>query len=126
MRRPRLRRRAPRLWSALFAAPAAWTAQHILGLGSGSRAATTAPRAWPGMPVDAITIVVGAAAARSPIAWPRPRRLARARDADDDDAPPPGRIHFLAVIGMTISPLFLAIILMSSAGGVAIMECVQS
>ena len=29
---------------------------------------------------------------------------------------PPGRIHFLAVIGMTITPLFLAIILMSGLG----------
>jgi hypothetical protein len=48
------------------------------------------------------------------------------RDADESDAPPAGRIHFLSMIGMTIAPLFLAIILMSSAGAIAAVGCTQS
>ena len=48
------------------------------------------------------------------------------RDDDDDDAPPAGRTHFLAVIGMTITPLFLAMIVMSSAGAIVFRGCVQS
>jgi len=81
-----------------------------------------------GLPVDVITIAVSAVAAVvavvglvcAVLAW----RVTR--DAEDDDAPPPGRIHFLAVIGITISPLFIAMILMSGTGGTAINECVQS
>ncbi len=131
MRLPRLRRPSADLlmWTGLLAAPAAWTGQHITGLWLEiTRCHDRAAGASPGIPVDAITIVVGAAAALLAViglaaavaAW------RSARDADDDDAPPPGRIHFMGVIGMTISPLFLAMILMSSAGGIAIMECVQS
>jgi hypothetical protein len=49
-----------------------------------------------------------------------------ARDADDDDAPPQGRIHFMGIVGLTISPLFLAIILMSGFGSLFLPQCVQS
>lgn len=117
------------MWTGLFAAPAAWSGQHITGLWLEiARCHDRAAGAATGIPVDAITIVVGAAAATLATiglvaafaAW------RTARDSDDDDPPPPGRIHFMGVIGMTISPLFLAMIVMSSAGGVAIMECVQS
>jgi hypothetical protein len=48
------------------------------------------------------------------------------RKVEDDDPPPPGRIHFLSVIGMTISPLFLAIILMSGLGSILMSGCVQA
>jgi hypothetical protein len=34
--------------------------------------------------------------------------------------------HFLAVIGMTSAPLFLAIIVMSTAGAIVFRGCVQS
>lgn len=117
------------MWAGLFTAPAAWAAQHVAGVSleivrCHDRAAGASPR----VPVDAITLVIGVVAAALALlglasavaAW------RTARDADDDDAPPPGRIHFMGVIGMTISPLFLAMIVMSSAGGIAIMECVQS
>ncbi len=39
---------------------------------------------------------------------------------------PASRIHFLSVIGMTVSLLFFALILMSGLGSFALPECVQS
>jgi hypothetical protein len=131
MRLPRFRRPSADLlmWTGLLAAPAAWAGQHVAGVSLEIvRCHDRAAGASPGVPVDAITIVIGAAAAvvaviglvAAVVAW------RTARDVDDDDPPPPGRIHFMGVIGMTVSPLFLAMIVMSSAGGVAIMECVQS
>jgi hypothetical protein len=131
MRLLRLRRPSADLlmWTGLFAAPAAWTGQHLTGLWLEiTRCHDRAAGASPGIPVDALTIAVGITAAAVAVigfaaavaAW------RSARDVDDDDPPPAGRIHFMGVIGMTISPLFLAMIVMSSAGGVAIMECVQS
>jgi hypothetical protein len=43
-----------------------------------------------------------------------------------EEPPPKGRLHFLAVVGMAISPLFLAIILMDGLGVLILPECVQS
>jgi ABC-type iron transport system FetAB permease component len=117
------------MWVGLLAAPAAWTGQLVAGVWLQiARCHDRAYGASSGLPVDAVTIAVGAAAAALALiglfaaiaAWWATRR------ADDDDPPPSGRIHFLGVVGITISPLFLAMIVMSSAGGIAIVECVQS
>ena len=130
MRIPRSRLAVDALmWIGLLAAPVAWAGQHIAGVWVQiARCHDRAAGASPGLPVDAVTIAVGAAAAALALIglvaavaswW-------TTRSADDDDPPPSGRIHFMGVVGMTISPLFLAMIVMSSAGGIAIMECVQS
>jgi len=117
------------MWTGLLAAPAAWAGQHVAGLSLEiARCHDGAAGAGPGIPVDAITLAIGVVAAilatlglaSAVAAW------LSTRDADDDDPPPAGRIHFMGVIGMTTSPLFLAMIVMSTAGGIAIMECVQS
>jgi hypothetical protein len=78
--------------------------------------------------VDTVTVVLGGIAALltllcgagACVAW------RATRDSDDDERPPAGRVHFLSVIGMTIAPLFLAIIVMSSVGAIVVEECVQS
>jgi predicted ATPase len=48
------------------------------------------------------------------------------RGAGNYDAPPRGRTFFLAVIGMTVSPLLLAIVLMTGSGVVSLTPCSQS
>jgi hypothetical protein len=48
----------------------------------------------------------------------------RTRDAGSD--PPGSRMHFLAIVGMTVGPLFLAIILMSGLGAAFLDSCTQS
>lgn len=40
--------------------------------------------------------------------------------------PPDGRTHFLAIIGMSVSPLFLCIILASGLGAFFLPTCVQA
>jgi heme/copper-type cytochrome/quinol oxidase subunit 2 len=117
------------VWLGLFAAPAAWTAQHVAGIGltiSDCHDNAAGP-SWD-VPVDGTVIAVTAVAAlvalvgiASAFATYR-----SASDADDDDAPPQGRNHFLSIIGLTTSPLLLAIILMSGLGSVLLPECVQS
>jgi hypothetical protein len=47
-------------------------------------------------------------------------------DVDKDDAPPPGRVHFLAIVGMTVTVLFLLIIVMTGLGVVILPDCAQS
>jgi ubiquinol-cytochrome c reductase cytochrome c subunit len=116
-------------WLGALLPPAAWAAQHAAGLSFGL-ADCPDNAAGPGwsVPVDGATIVIGGAAATLAVlgglaalgAW------RATRDADDDDAPPAGRIHFLSVIGLAITPLFLAMILMSSAGAIAFNGCAQA
>ncbi len=129
--RPALPRPTPDLlmWAGLLAAPGAWAGQHITGVWLEIvRCHDNAPGRSGGLPVDGLTVAVSAVAAilattgllAAVLAW------RTARDADDDDPPPAGRVHFLAVVGITISPLFLAMIVMSGTGGTAISECVQS
>jgi hypothetical protein len=117
------------MWVGLLAAPAAWAVQHVTGIELQSSRChdNAAGPAW-GVPVDALTIAVTAAAAAIAVMGELAALAAwrSAREADDDDAPPAGRIHFLGIVGITISPLFLAIIVMSGLGSVFLPTCVQS
>jgi hypothetical protein len=117
------------MWFGLFGAPAAWTAQHVTGvmLTIGACHDNTDGPDWQ-LHVDTWAAVTTAVAALIAIlallaaiaAW------RSAGDADDSDPPPQGRIHFLGIVGLTISPLFLAIILMSGLGTIFLSQCVQS
>jgi heme/copper-type cytochrome/quinol oxidase subunit 2 len=116
-------------WAGALGPPFAWAAQHIGGyaLALADCPDNTAGPGWH-IAVDPWTIVIGGVTALVAVAcgvaaitaW----RLTR--DADDSDAPPSGRNHFLAVIGMTITPLFLFMIVMSSAGSIIANGCQQS
>jgi hypothetical protein len=116
-------------WLGVFMPPFAWAAQHVLGYATGL---ADCPDNTPGpgwhVPVDGITAVVGGTATVLVLlggAFSLAAFLAT-REAEEDDAPPAGRIHFLSVIGLTIAPLFLAIVLMSSAGAIVANGCTQS
>jgi hypothetical protein len=124
-----MRRADALMWFGLFGAPFAWAVQHVIGVMLTIAAChdNTAGPDWRG-DVDAVAAVVTAAAALVAVlallsavaAW------RSARGVDDSDPPPAGRVHFLGIIGLTISPLFLAIILMSGLGTISLPECVQS
>jgi ubiquinol-cytochrome c reductase cytochrome c subunit len=118
-----------RVWIGLFAAPAAWTAQHVAGISltigqchdnAAGPAIDLHPELW-AVAITAAAALVAAAGIASAFAAYR-----GAADADDSDPPPTGRNHFLGVIGLTTSPLFLAIILMSGIGSALLPECVQA
>jgi hypothetical protein len=117
------------MWFGLFAPPAAWALQHVAGLQM-QFATCHDNTAGPGFhfSVDGWTVAVTAGAATIAVLGGLASLAAwrATRDSEDDDAPPAGRIHFLSVIGMTITPLFLAIILMSGLGVAFLPSCVQS
>jgi hypothetical protein len=115
-------------WLGVILPPWAWAVQHGFGWGTGVAACPdNRLNAGSDVPVNGITIVLSAAAvalillggASAFLAW------RATRENDDSDAPPAGRIHFLSVIGLTITPLFLAITLMSAAGAI-VFSCRQS
>jgi hypothetical protein len=116
-------------WIGALGPPFVWAAQHISGY---AVALADCPDNTPGpgwsVPVDTLTIIIGVTAAALTLLCGAGAFIAwrATRDDDDDDAPPAGRVHFLAVIGLTITPLFFAMVVMSSAGAIAFQECVQS
>ena len=119
------------MWFALLGAPAAWVLQHVSGYALTEAACGRAGAGWD-VPVDGATAVVSAAAvAVAVLAGLAAVKLWRdtrpAEGAGGSEEPPPqGRIHFLATVGMVITPLFVSIILMSGLGELLLASCRQS
>lgn len=116
---------SPVLWYAVLGAPAAYAAQ--MGLFYWLAEAECSPTGgrWGislGVWAVAATAVAAVAAAG---AWFTALRLFQ-RKGDRHDPPPRGRIAFLAVVGMTVSFLFFALILMTGAGLLTYQVCNQS
>jgi quinol---cytochrome-c reductase cytochrome c subunit len=109
--------------------PLAWAVQHIAGVWvSVADCHDNTAGAPSSVPVDGTMIAVGSVAAVLTLAAGTAALAAwrTARDADDDDPPPAGRVRFLSVIGLAITPLFLAMILMSTVGVVWATGCAQA
>jgi hypothetical protein len=115
-------------WTGILAAPAGWILTFMVGLWF--TFAQCNPATAGHLPVDAWTIaatVVGATLAL--LGLLAAIATLRAVSGDEDDAaaapPPRSRVHFMAIVGITISPLLLAIILMSGIGA-TFLTCHQS
>lgn len=115
-------------WAGILAAPAGWLITFMVGLWL--TFAQCNPPTRQRLPVDGWTIAgtaVGAILAVAGLlsamaAW----RAVTAGEGGAAEAPPPrSRIHFMAIVGMTISPLLLAVILLSGIGAI-FQTCHQS
>jgi uncharacterized membrane protein len=116
---------SPVLWFAVLGAPLAYVLQ--MGLGYWLAEAKCSPTGgmW-GISLAAWGIVVGAVSATVALAAGLTALWLFRRTGDYKDAPPSGRTAFLGVVGMTVSSLFLALILMSAAGILTYQVCNQS
>lgn len=109
------------MWYGVLGAPLAWAVQFVIGFWiaqSGCDRGGVSIDGW----TLAVTLVAAAAAIGSELAAIVVYRATK----DAGNEPPAGRINFLATIGMTIGPLFLAIILMSGLGVVVLPNCHQA
>jgi hypothetical protein len=112
-------------WYGLLGAPAAWTLFHVAGVGIATGVCSpvgvrvdASPEPWSILVTIVCAAIALGALVAAAIVW-----LAT-RGVEDDAAPPVGRIHFLAVVGLAITPLFIAIILMAGIGGTGL-GCTQ-
>lgn len=114
-------------WFGVFGAAFAWTVLHVFGFAITQATCERVGIRWSiatdglttaAMVVAAVIAVLGGAAA---VATYR-----GARDAEHDGPPPKGREHFLGVVGMAVTPLFLFIILMDGSGVLSSSVCRQS
>lgn len=113
-----------RVWFGVAAAPAAWTVQHVFGYGLSEFTCD------PGAGASATTFDVGAAIVSGVAILIALAGLAAAftifRSTGSETPPPEGRRHFLGAVGVTISPLFICIMLMSGIGSIILEKCHQA
>lgn len=118
-----MRRQNMTVWFAVFGGALAAAAQFVLGMQLGlARCEPPATRFL--IPIDAWAIALAAAAAvvvvvamLASIAVFRATRDAQGRAE---------RIHFLAVVGITVNPLLLALVVMDGVGVPVLTVCQQS
>jgi hypothetical protein len=121
-----LRRPSRLVWIGIGAAPLAWATQHVVGVAFALAQCDPAGARWR-LPVRgwdlgtaiAAAVVALAGIAAAVVAFLDTREL-------QDEPPPASRIRFMAILGMTTSPLFLAIIVLNGLGSGLVDICRQS
>jgi hypothetical protein len=110
------------MWIGVVAAPIAWFTQFAVGqylslVSCTPGGAGISPHSWtlPATVVGALVAIVGALCAFA--------TFRATRDVDRDDDPPSGRIHFMGIVGMVTSPIFLFVILMGGLGALELSGC---
>ena len=108
---------SPLLWFAVLGAPFAWGIQFGIGYWITQAQCSLSGSGWESSS-QAWTIVLTVAAAVVALsAGLVATVLFRATsEVEKDDPPPDGRTHFLAIVGMAITPLFTFIIVMNGVG----------
>ncbi|MDQ1395332.1 MAG: hypothetical protein QOG64_591 [Acidimicrobiaceae bacterium] len=111
-------RRGVTVWFAVFGGVAAWTF-HLLVLASMARFTCNAPRfRW------TMHLTTGVCVAATAVAMALSARLLRiAGDADDADASPGGRVHYLGYLGLAVGTLNLALILLEEVYSIFLYHC---
>lgn len=116
---------SPVVWFAVLGAPAAYSVQLGLGYWLAQAACSPTGGEW-GIALRTWAIVVTALAAAVAVGSGLTSLWLYRRTGDRHDPPPAGRIAFLAAVGMTVSSLVLALILMTGVGVVTFHVCNQS
>jgi hypothetical protein len=111
-------------WFGLLGAPFAWVAQFVFGYAITEAGCDPGGRRY-GIPIDGWTTAATAAAAVVAVLAGLAALATFRATSDAGSEPPAGRVHFLATVGMTISVLFLFIILMGGLGAIALENCRQ-
>lgn len=118
------------MWFGLLGAPLAWTLQFLVGYASLEATCNAAGRRW-GFSAQTLIVVATATGAAiavlaglAALATFRATRGSAGEGGSDED-PPKGRLHFMGTVGITVSPLFLAIILMGGLGATFLPACHQ-
>lgn len=118
---------SPIMWFAVLGAPFAWGVQFAVGYWLSQTGCSVPGREWSldqnvwGVVLTVIAFCVAVTAGLMAVAMFR-----GTRDAEKDDAPPAGRVHFMAAVGMTVTALFVFIIVMTGLGIVILPDCHQS
>lgn len=114
-------------WFAMGGAGVAWFFQEIFGYWISQGNCAESSSGW-GSGAQFWTIVASAMAAVIAIAagLVAVGLFRGTLEAETDGGAPPGRVRFLAIVGMAMTPLFLAIIVMNGVGAGVLSPCQTS
>ena len=114
------------MWVGILSAPTAWAAQHVFNFGVATAQCSPGGRDWR-VPADSWVAIATVAAGVLAIGGLAASvlTLRAVRGASDEAPPPEGRIYFLAICGIVITPIFLAIILMDGIATQLLTNCQQ-
>ena len=118
---------SPLMWFAVLGAPLAWGVEFAVGYWMTQTGCSVPGRNWSldqdiwGVVLMVFAFAVALAAGLTAVAMFR-----GTREAEEDDAPPAGRVHFMAAVGMTVTVLFAFVIVMTGLGIVILPNCHQS
>ena len=109
-------------WYALLGAPVAWAVQLVLGYGLTEAACGPAGARW-GIGIDTWEAVFAVAAAVVAAGgWVSAAALHRAT-ARGEITDPLDRVRFMSTVGLAVGAIFLALIVFSGAGVIALQGC---
>lgn len=103
------------VWFGILGAPVAWTVQLWITSGLTLAACSAAGRHWD-IPVDPLTTALTLLATLSAVLAAASATVVLRATGDAGGEPPAARVHFLAVIGLTVSFLFGCLIVMTGLG----------
>ncbi len=111
------------MWLGVTAAPIAVAVEMVSGVIFTDAGCSPAGR---GVAITTWTAIIGGVCALIALGGLLSAFATVRATRDCGEAPPFGRVHFLGVIGLVVSLLPLAIIVMSTIGTIVLPECVQS
>ncbi len=118
---------SPIMWFAVLGAPFAWVVEFAFGYWANQTRCSIPGQGW-NVDIDVwagvltgIAFIVAAAAGLTALGLFR-----GSHRAHTEGSPPAGRVRFLAIVGMTVTVLFLVIIAMSGLGVAIVSDCRQS
>jgi hypothetical protein len=114
------------VWFGVLGAPVAWVLQHVAGYALTEAVCNRNGDTW-NVPLDTLAAILTALCASIAVLGGLAALASfRATRAAGEGGPPPaGRVHFLAIAGMTVAVLMLAIILLDGVGVLAGEGCRQ-
>jgi hypothetical protein len=115
------------MWFAVLGAPFAWGVEFAVGYWATQTQCGVAGEGWSvhvdlwGAVLMGVAFVVALAAGLTSLGLFR-----GTRQAETEGSPPDGRVHFLSIVGLTVTALFILIIVMTGIGVVIVPDCRQS
>jgi hypothetical protein len=118
---------SPIMWFAVVGAPFAWGVEFAVGYWMTQTGCSVPGREWSlDQNVWGVVLMVGAFAVAVAAGLTAVAMFRGTREVEEDDAPPAGRVRFLAAVGMTVTALFIFVIVMTGLGIVILPDCRQS
>jgi heme/copper-type cytochrome/quinol oxidase subunit 2 len=115
------------MWFAVLGAPVAWGLEFTAGYWATQTQCSVPGQRW-NVNVDLWgVLLMGFAFVVATLAGLTALSLFRGTQrADTEDSPPAGRVHFLSIVGMAVTALFILVIVMTGLGIVILPDCHQS